>query len=374
MKRIQSQSRVAAALVVAAWVVAGCGGAGSKAETPDANTAVSVTPESLTIVDSTVVASGPTISGSLQPATISSIRAEAGGSVLATSAETGQRVARGALLARIDDSAVRDGFLSARSAVTTAEQAAEIARRNLERSERLAQAGAIAERDLETARINATAAESQLADARARLAQAQKLLNATRITSPINGIVSERSVNAGDVVSPGMLLFTVVDPRSMRLEASVPASALGALRVGAPVEFSVTGYPGRSFAGRLERVNPTVDPATGQVGIAASLPNASGQLVGGVFAEGRVGFERRVTLAVPAAAVQISGAIASVLRVKNGVVERVEVQLGLRDEQAELLEIRAGVARGDTLLVGAAQGFTPGTPIRVETLDRPGRN
>jgi hypothetical protein len=111
-----------------------------------------------------------------------------------------------------------------------------------------------------------------------------------------------------------------------------------------------------------------VDPATGQVLISASIPNAGGQLVGGVFAEGRVGIERKTALAVPASTVQQTGNRAWVLRIRNGTVERVEVQLGLVDEQAEMLEIANGVARGDTLLTGAAQGYTPGTPIRVQTL------
>jgi RND family efflux transporter MFP subunit len=356
-------------------IAAACSGAGSQSEVPDGEEAVTVTPENIHVVDSVNVASGPAIAGSLEPGVVSAIRAEIGGAVLETMAEEGQRVARGTVLARIDDSAIRDAFLSARSAATTAEQAAQVAKRNLERSERLAGAGAIAERELESARITAVTAESQLADAQARLAQAQKQLNATRITAPISGIVSERAVSAGDIVTPGMALFTVVDPRSLRLEASVASSELTSIRLGAPVEFTVTGYPGRIFRGELDRINPTVDPATGQVPVSASVPNLGGELVGGLFAQGRIGSQQRVALALPFSAVRITGSAASVLRIRNGVVESADVHVGLRDEQAEMYEIVSGVAIGDTVLVGAAQGFTPGTPVRVQTLDRAaGRN
>jgi hypothetical protein len=55
----------------------------------------------------------------------------------------------------------------------------------------------------------------------------------------------------------------------------------------------------------------------------------------------------------------------SVLRLKGGIVERTDVQLGARDEERERYEIVSGVAAGDTLLVGAAQGITPGTSVRV---------
>jgi multidrug efflux pump subunit AcrA (membrane-fusion protein) len=96
-------------------------------------------------------------------------------------------------------------------------------------------------------------------------------------------------VSAGDVVSPGGALFTVVNPASMRLEASVPASQLTSIRVGLPVEFSVTGYPNRLFGGRITRVSPTADPTTRQVRIVATIPNAGNTLVGGLFAEGRGG-------------------------------------------------------------------------------------
>jgi hypothetical protein len=55
----------------------------------------------------------------------------------------------------------------------------------------------------------------------------------------------------------------------------------------------------------------------------------------------------------------------AVVRVKNGKVERVNVELGLRDDARERVEIRSGVQPGDTLLIGAAQGISAGTPIRV---------
>jgi RND family efflux transporter MFP subunit len=327
-----------------------------------------VGPESIVVVDSVDLASGPSLSGTLEPERVSAIRAEVGGTVLQTMAEVGQSVTRGTQLARIDDSAIRDSYLSARSGVTTAEQAAEVARRNADRAQRLAAVGAIAERELESARIAAATAEAQLADAKARLAQTQKQLESTQVRSTITGIVSERAVNAGDIVSPGMPLFTVVDPTGMRLEASVAASAIGVLRVGAPVDFTVNGYGDRIFHGEIARINPTVDPATGQVGVIVSIPNPGGQLVGGVYAQGRVGADSKRALAAPFNAVRTDAGAASVLRIRNGVVERVDVQAGIRDEQSERIEIVAGLALGDTLLAGAAQGYTPGTPVRVRSL------
>jgi RND family efflux transporter MFP subunit len=175
-------------------------------------------------------------------------------------------------------------------------------------------------------------------------------------------------VSTGDVVSVGTALYTVVDPSSMRLEASVPAEQLGQVRLGAQVRFTVNGYPGRQFLGRISRVSPVADPTTRQVQIIASIPNAGNRLVAGLFAEGRVASETREAIVVPATAVDQRGVTPTVVRVKNGRAEKVQVELGLADEGTERVEIRRGVQAGDTLLLGQAQGISPNTPVRVSTV------
>jgi RND family efflux transporter MFP subunit len=346
-----------------ALVLAACGGDSAAESTPTAM-AVSVGPENVAVAMTDRIQSGPLISGTLRPEREATIRAEVAGSVLEVYAEPGQAVARGARLARIEDVGVRDAYLSAQSAVRSAENATQVARRNAERSATLAGAGAIADRDVELARNTLAGAQAQLADARARLAQAQRQLDATRVASPIAGVVSARPVNAGDVVAPGAALFTVVDPGSMRLEAAVPSVEVAALRVGAPVEFRIRGYGEQTFTGRIERINPVADPATGQVPIQVSVPS-TGNLVAGLFAEGRVAAESRQALVVPADAVDESGARPAVLRIRGGRTERVPVELGIRDSEAERVEVVAGIAAGDTLVTGTARGITPGTPVRV---------
>jgi RND family efflux transporter MFP subunit len=365
-----------AAALVLCMGIAACRG-DSAGQEPNGNGAadatVTVTPDNVAIVEVTKIESGPMLSGSLQPVREANVRAEVSGSVLQTYAERGERVAAGAVLVRIDDTALRDAYLSARSTVTSGEQSVTLAKRNAERAERLLQAGAIPEREAENARLAVTSAESQLTDAKARLALAQQQLSNATARAPFTGVVSDRQVSAGDVVQPGAPLYVIVDPRSMQLEGGVPAADLTNVRVGAPVEFTVSGYPGRVFAGKVTRVSPTADPATGQVTIIASVSNADNTLVGGLFAEGRVGTVSHTSMTAPMTAVDFSGGAATVMRVEQGVVQRVPVQVGVRDEQAERIELLSGVAAGDTLLLGAAQGITPGTPVRVQALESGGR-
>lgn len=308
--------------------------------------------------------SGPPITGTLEAKTEARVRAELAGQVKRTFADEGQRVRGGTLLARLDDTAVRDAYLSAKSAVRSAESALQNAQRNAERAGRLAQAGALPERDLETAQLNATNADGGLADAQARLALAGKQLASTMVRAPISGAVSERAVDAGDVVQVGAALFTLVDLSSLRLEATVPVEEIDRLKAGSPVEFSVSGYD-RRFSGRIERINPAVDPATRQVRIYVAIPNADRSLVSGLYAEGRVATDARRTVAVPVSAVDRRGTAPVMHRLKGGKVDVVPVRLGVRDEATELVEILSGVAPGDTVLLGSAQGVTEGAAVRI---------
>ena len=350
-------------LVATALFGSGCG---AKGETPAAAPpAVTIGPENVAVVERIELRVGPTISGDLEPSREATLRAELTAPVKEIFAEQGEEVAAGKLLARLDDIALRDGLASAQATERTAAANLKLARRNAERTARLAGAGAIPDRELENATWTVSNAEASLADARARLATAEQQVRRTEIRAPFTGIISERQADLGDVVQSGTALFTIVDPSSMRLNAAVPAEQLASLRVGTPVSFVVTGYEGRTFTGRIERINPAADPATRQIRIYVTMPNAGRSLVAGLYAEGRVATETRTSIVVPAAAVDRRGIRPYVVRLKGGVVERVEVELGLIDEAQERVEVLTGLADGDTILLGGARGISPGTSVRV---------
>lgn len=329
-------------------------------------TAQMIGPDNIAIATTDTLRSGPAISGTLVADREARIRAEVSGAVLQTYVDVGQRVAQGAPLARVDDGILQDASLSARSNVTQATVGADQAARELQRAKTLVAAGAIAERDVEGAERANLAAQAQLADAKARLTTVEKNLRNATIRAPFAGVVAEKSVSPGDIVAPGAALFTVIDPRSLKVEASVPTSALADVRVGAPVLFTVNGSD-RQLEGRVTRVSPMVNPQTKQVSLFASVPNAQNALVAGLFVEGRVAVEKRVGILVPERAVDQTGIAPIVMRLKGGKVERVQVQLGVRDEGAETVEIRSGLAGGDTVLLGAARGISVGSLVVVSS-------
>jgi RND family efflux transporter MFP subunit len=351
-------------VVCAGALLSACGGEPDAPAAAAAPAAVQVGQENVVTVASGRVVTGPIISGELRPAREATVRAELGGSMTAVMVEEGQLTRQGAVIGRIETRTLDDTRASAVSALRSAESQLALAQREVARTEQLVKAGALATRDLDVARANVATVEAQVADAKSRLAAAERQLGDAVIRAPLSGVVSSREVNRGDVVSPGTALFTVIDPSSMRLEASVPSDDLSALRVGAKVEFTVRGYD-QTFTGAIERIAPQADPVTRQVPIYVAIPNVGGRLVAGLYAEGRVVSDSASGLVVPASAINTSGPEPWALRVAGGKTERVTVTLGLRDPRTERVHVVAGLNERDTLLRGASQGIPPGTAVRV---------
>jgi membrane fusion protein (multidrug efflux system) len=361
-----TRALVAFCILHVALLLSACGTEAGNAPPAEAPPAVRIGTENVVAVKRDTVVVGPAISGELRAEREATVRAEIGGSMTQVSVDEGHSVRRGALIGRIETRTLDDARQSAQSAVRSAENQLAVTRREVERTEALVNAGALAARDLDVARNNVASAEAQLADAKSRLSSAERELGDTVLRAPIDGVVSRRAVNAGDVVSVGTELFTIIDPSSMRLEASVPSDDLSRLKIGAVVEFTVRGYEQR-FHGRIERIAPQADPATRQVPIYVAIPNVGGRLVAGLFAEGRVVSESADGLVVPTNAVNTTGAEPWVLRVTEGKTEQVKVALGLSDPRTERVQVASGVNEGDVLLRGAAQGITPGTPVQVSS-------
>jgi RND family efflux transporter MFP subunit len=358
---------LALVLTLAASLAAGACSRQEEAEAKAVNApppAVEVGRENIVPVTEQEIATGPLISGTLTAENEATVKAEVAGAVLQVTSEIGNAVKQGQVIARLEDTTLREAVLSAESAVKSAEAALDVAQREATRTANLVKGGALPDREVETTQNAVTAAQAQLANAKAQQATARKQLDKATVRSPMSGIVAERAANRGDIVSTGDPLYKIIAPSSMQLNAAVPAEALSAIRVGLPVDFTVRGYE-TPFEGRIERISPTADPVTRQVSIYVSIPNKGGRLVAGLFAEGRVARQTKRALVVPATAVNTSSKEPWVMRIKDGKAEKVTVALGLRDAQTERVELASGVQAGDQLLVGASQALTPGTPVKV---------
>lgn len=346
--------------------------------------AVQLAPGDVVVARTATLETGPLVSGTLEAAQSATVRAQVGGTVRTVGPELGQSVTRGTVLARIDARGLGDVASSTRTQVAAARAQLEVARREAERTRTLVEAGAIARRELEQAETQVAAHQAALGQALAQRATAQQQLDDTVVRAPVSGVVAQREVNAGDVVAPGATLYQIIDPSSVRLSASVPSDQLGALAVGQPVRFTVHGYPDQTFTGALSRIAPAADPATKQVAILVDIPNPTHRLLAGLFARGRITAQTATGVVVPAAAIDSRGETPSVLRIATSpsapsparspaaagsasatpgtVVERVPVQLGLRDPLREEVVV-TGIAAGTRVLARITAAPPPGAQV-----------
>lgn len=362
------RSRVTATVLASAalCVLTHCAQAGPEADAIEQPEPVILGPESVAFAREQTLTRGPRLSGSLVARERATVVAESSGSILELEAELGDAVQRGQVLVRIDQGELLDRFRAANAAIRSARAALRVAQQQMQRTATLVEAGARAERDLELDRAEVERAQAEVQEARASLATLRDQLRATVVRAPFDGVISAQPAYEGDVVRPGTPLLTLIDPSSVRLEASVPSEHLPLLAVGKRVDFQVRGHPGRVFEGQIAAIAPAANPSTRQVRIVVEIPNPNGALLAGLYAEGRLIDERRTALAVPAAAVDlVDPGEAAVTVVRDGEARRVPVALGMTDEVRELVEIRSGVRAGEPVVTGPARGIAPGTPMEV---------
>lgn len=342
-----------------AAALAACG----RSSTPPPPPPVRVQPSDVLTVGSATLETGPEVSGTLEAAQVAQVRAKIGGTVLAVGPELGQHVARGTLLARIDPGALRQTVASARSALSAAEQQLADARADVSRDQALLQAGAIPRHDLEVAQTRVQTQEAAIEQARSALATAQHQLADATVRSPIAGVVSARAVSAGDVVAPGTALYTIIDPSSIRLSASVPSEQVSAVHVGQAVHFEVRGYPGQTFTGTVTRIAPSAEPNTRQIAVLIEMANPGEKLLAGLFAHGYVVAQSQTGPVIPATALDLTTGSPAVMAIAGGVVQRVPVELGIRDLMTDRVIVTRGIAPGAVVFARANAAPPAGTTV-----------
>ncbi len=308
-------------------------------------------PEDLHLVQSGTLASGPVITGSVQPERKADLRAEVAAVVLQVLKENGEAVRAGDLLVRLDDTAIRDSLASAEESVRALTQAFEQAERQVQRLRTLQAQGMTSTQALEDAEVRRNNAQSDLVAARSRVVSARQMMQRTGVRAPFDGLVSERKASVGDTVQVGRELLKVIDPKSMRFEGLVSADRLGELKIGQPVGFRINGVPQGDFSGKVRRIDAAANATTRQVEVIVAF--ADGALpprVAGLFAEGRVETGSTQQLLLPESAIVRAGDNAYVWRLGDGTVTKAPVQLGARDPRTGEVPVRGGLAAGDRLL------------------------
>jgi Cu(I)/Ag(I) efflux system membrane fusion protein len=223
------------------------------------------------------------------------------------------------------------------------------------------------------------------ADQIARLERTGEITKTLTLAAPVDGVVLEKMVVAGQGVMPGMKLYRIADLRTVWIEGDVFEQDLALIRLGAPARVEFAAYPGRFFAGRVSFVWPVVDEQSRTGRVRVTLPNPGGTLKPGMYAtlffRARLGAD---LLSVPAEAVVMTGERNLVFVVgRDGALEPREVTLGAR--AGDRLQVLAGLAEGERIVASAnflvdaesrlatGQGMAgmPGMPMDEHGRERP---
>jgi RND family efflux transporter MFP subunit len=348
------------ALAFAAGLLAGChkpgaGGAASAASAPAP--VLLIAPEDVRAVGLQTHASGPVITGSVQPERRADLRAEVSAVVLQVFKENGETVHRGDLLVRLDDTAIRDSLQSAEASSRAAAQALDQAQRQYARVKTLQGEGMSSQQALDDAEVRRNTAQSDRVAADSRTVAARQQLTRTEVRAPFDGVVSDRKVSAGDTAAIGKELLKVIDPASMRFEGLVSADRMGDIHPGQPVQFRINGFDKADFAGKVRHVDASADAVTRQVAVIVDFAPGTAPHVAGLYAEGQIASGATQALLLPEATVVHEGDKAYVWRLAGNTLAKVPVTLGERDARLGNVVIASGIVAGDRVL------RTPGSTL-----------
>ena len=308
-----------------------------------------ITAEDLLTVQNNALASGPVITGSIQPERRADLRAELSAIVLQVLKENGESVKKGDILVRLDDTSIRDSMNSAEESARASAQSLDQAERQLQRLKTLRAKGMTSTQQLEDAEVRRNNTQSDLAASKARAVQARQQLQRTEVRAPFDGIVSERKVSAGDTAQIGKELVKVIDPASMRFQGLISADKVTLVTVGQAVSFRVNGYE-KEFAGKVKRVDPAANATTRQVEVLVDFVGADQPRISGLYAEGRIETGTTQVLMVSDSALVRDGDKAYVWSIKDGILKKASVVIGERDARRGDYAVKSGLINGDKVI------------------------
>lgn len=275
-------------------------------------------------------------------------------------ADVGDRVRRGQLLARYDDSTVRAELARAEAVLTAAQASAQAAEANRDRALGLQATGAISAQDLLQSRTTAMAAVAQVAQARAALESARLTLAHTRVLAPDDGVVTSRSATLGAVAGSGTELFRLI--RQNRLEWRAELGPTQLARVTPGMTATLRLPDGSSATGKVRRVAPALDGGT-RLGIAYVELAPGSHARAAMYASGRLEAGARSVVTVPAESVVIRDGRSYVATLEGNRVRLRPVETGAGRDG--LVEITRGLEAGASVVARGAGFLHEADVVRV---------
>lgn len=299
--------------------------------------------------------------GTLKAVNGAAITTEAAGIVTALHFESGQTVAKGALLAQLDSA-------NERAELAKLKAQAELAGINLARRQKLFGLEAISKSDVDASMSETNAAKAAADAQQAKLAQKE-------IRAPFAGTLGIRQINVGEFLSAGQAIVTLQTLDPIDVDFDLPEQHLGKVSPGFKVLISSEAYPDREFAGEVLALEPQVDPATRNFKVRARLANTDGALRPGQFSRVRLGLPaQKQVVVIPRTALDFSAYGTAVFVVQKKKVDPNAPPAAPADPGAppptdlEVVQrfVKPGTVRGD--FVAIESGLVAGEQIATSGL------
>jgi membrane fusion protein, multidrug efflux system len=302
------------------------------------------------------------VSGALQPVNQATVKAKIAGEVLQVTVREGQAVKAGQLLVRLDTVDLDTRLVERIGALESAKAQLALAEKTRAMNTKLLNEKFISQNAYDGSESTFNVAQGAVKSAEAQVRLAQSAIRDAAVVAPLSGIVAKRHVQPGEKVPFDTALVTVVDLTELEMAALVPTSDVPELRIGMPVDLSVDGFGERRFSGRIERINPAIEPGTRAINVYVGLANREATLRSGMFATGRIALAQSQPMpTLPLTAVRTEAGQSYVWTIDNGKLVRRIVALGRRDDEAGRVEVKTMLppnvpvlaARFDNLKEGA---------------------
>ncbi|CAN0625754.1 membrane fusion protein, multidrug efflux system [Burkholderia multivorans] len=310
-----------------------------------------------------------TLPGTLRGFVEAPIYARASGYVLRWQADIGAHVKQGQLLAELDTPELNQELAQASAQRQQAQAALALAKTSFERAQQLRQRDAVSQQELDDRQGAFNQGSANLAAADANVRRLTELKSFQRVVAPIDGIVTQRNIDVGDLVNAGnggtgRSLFTVVQADRLRLYVQVPQAYAPQVRTGQHVSVTQAELAGQRFDGTITRTAEAIDVATRSLQIEITLPNPDGRLLPGAYVQAALSIAPAGRLSIPANTL--------LFRAEGPTVATVDAhgQIRLRPVTiartvGQTLEIDGGVTTDDRLVVNPSDALANGDQVVV---------
>lgn len=257
--------------------------------------------------------------------------------------EVGDRVKKGQTLVTLD----RTNLSQSQTQIANLE-------RDLQRYKELYEVGGISKQQIEQLEVQLEVAKSS----------ASNLAENTTLTSPINGIVTERNYDSGDMPA-GMHILQIENFNPVKLIINVSENLYTQITKGMDVKVTMDVYPDDEFTGKVTLIHPTINQASHTFPIEVQIQNSDSRIRPGMFARVNINFGSKENILVPDASVmkQTGSNDRHVFVIKNGVANKTVITIG--QHLGGYYEVTSGVEEGDEIVVAGASRLSDNQEVEI---------